>query len=121
MAAPVPPIMGKKGQQGFLQLAIKDKNALYNAYMPFVKGGGLFIPTKNKYPLGHEVLIVMTLMAETEKQVVVGKVVWITPEGAQGNRTAGIGIQFNDKGEMQKKIETYLAGALQAERPTHTM
>ena len=30
---------------GLLTLTIKDKSALYLAYMPFVKNGGLFIPT----------------------------------------------------------------------------
>ena len=114
------PPMGKKGQ-GFLQLTIRDKNSLYNAYMPFVLGGGLFIPTPKKYKLGDEVLIVMSMMAETEKQVVVGKVVWITPIGCQGNRAPGIGVHFVDNPDLQKKIETYLAGALQADRQTHTM
>jgi type IV pilus assembly protein PilZ len=32
---------------GLLTLTIKDKSALYLAYMPFVKNGGLFIPTKS--------------------------------------------------------------------------
>ncbi|MGD8309819.1 MAG: pilus assembly protein PilZ, partial [Chromatiales bacterium] len=32
-------------RQGILSLTIKDKNALYAAYMQFVKNGGLFIPT----------------------------------------------------------------------------
>lgn len=51
-----------------------------------------------------------------------GKVVWITPKGAQGNRAAGIGVQFNDgDNTARNKIETYLAGALKSDRPTHTM
>ena len=41
-------------RQGILSLAIKDKGALYNAYMPFVKGGGLFVPTAKRYNLGDE-------------------------------------------------------------------
>ena len=36
------------GRQGILSLTIKDKSALYAAYMPFIKNGGLFIPT-NKW------------------------------------------------------------------------
>ncbi|MFN2350226.1 MAG: pilus assembly protein PilZ, partial [Thioalkalivibrio sp.] len=40
--------------QGILSLAIKDKNSLYAAYMPFVKNGGLFIPTQKPYKLGDE-------------------------------------------------------------------
>ena len=26
-----------------------------------------------------------------------GRVVWVTPRGAQGNRTAGIGVQFSEQ------------------------
>ncbi len=35
--------------QGILSLNIKDKSALYAAYMPYVKNGGLFIPTNKQY------------------------------------------------------------------------
>lgn len=113
----------KGARQGILSLTIKDKGALYAAYMPFVKNGGLFIPTTKAYQLGDEVFMLLTLMEETEKLPVAGKIVWITPKGAQGSRASGIGVQFSDQdgGNARRKIETYLAGALQAERPTHTM
>ncbi len=111
------------GRQGILSLTIKDKSALYAAYMPFVKNGGLFIPTNKSYGLGDEVFMLLTLMEETEKLPVAGKIIWITPKGAQGNRAAGIGVQFSgqDDGTARKKIETYLAGALKSDRQTHTM
>ncbi len=111
------------GRQGILTLAIRDKNALYAAYMGYVRNGGLFVPTSSPYRLGDEVFILLTLMEETEKIPVVGRVVWITPKGAQGNRTTGIGLQFLDRdgGPARNKIETYLAGSLESERPTHTM
>ncbi len=114
---------GMAPRQGILSLTIKDKSALYAAYMPFIKGGGLFIPTKKSYQLGEEVFMLLTLMDETEKIPVAGKIVWITPPGAQGNRAAGIGVQFSDQdeGAARNKIEGYLAGALQSDRPTHTM
>lgn len=109
--------------QGILSLAIKDKGALYAAYIPFIKNGGLFIPTNKKYGIGDEVFMLLTLMEDKEKMPVAGKIVWITPKGAQGNKAAGIGVQFGDQdgGNTRKKIETLLAGALQADRPTHTM
>lgn len=112
-----------QAQQGILTLTIKDKSALYMAYMPYVKNGGLFIPTNKNYRLGAEVFLLLTLMDDAERLPVAGKVIWVTPRGAQGKRTAGIGVQFSDQdgGATQKKIETYLAGALNAERPTHTM
>ena len=116
MVAPV-------GRQGILSLTIKDKSALYAAFMPFVKNGGLFIPTNKSYGLGDEVFMLLTLMEETEKLPVAGKIIWVTPKGAQGNRAAGIGVQFSDQdgGTARKKIETYLAGALKSDRQTHTM
>lgn len=114
---------GSAPRQGILSLTIKDKSALYAAYMPFIKGGGLFIPTKKSYHVGEEVFMLLTLMEETDKIPVAGKIVWITPVGAQGNRAAGIGVQFSDQddGAARNKIEGFLAGALESERPTHTM
>ncbi len=99
---------------GLLTLTIKDKSALYLAYMPFVKNGGLFIPTNSNYRLGDEVFMLLNLMGEDEKLPVAGRVIWVTPKGAQGKRTAGIGVQFSeqDRGQTQKKIENYLAGRL---------
>ena len=110
-------------RQGILSLTIKDKGALYSAYMGYVKNGGLFIPTNKSYKIGDEVFMLLTLMEETEKLPVAGKVVWITPKGAQNNRPAGIGVQFSDQdnGAARNKIETYLAGAMTSDRPTHTM
>jgi type IV pilus assembly protein PilZ len=109
-------------RNGILSLAIKDKAVLYAAYMPFVKNGGLFIPTKKDYHLGDEVFMLLNLMEEAEKIPVAGTVVWITPKGAQGARVAGIGVQFNDQDDIARaKIETYLAGTMQSDRHTHTM
>ena len=109
-------------RQGILSLTIRDKNALYAAYMPFIKNGGLFIPTSKTYQLGDEVFMLLNLMEETEKIPVAGKIVWVTPKGAQGSRPAGIGVQFDGQDDTaKKKIENYLAGALQSDRPTHTM
>lgn len=109
--------------KGILSLAIKDKGSLYAAYIPYVKNGGLFIPTKKAYKLGDEVFMLLTLMESPERIPVAGKVIWITPAGAQGNRTPGVGVQFNtkDNGATRNRIEGLLAGALQADRPTHTM
>ncbi len=114
---------GGAPRQGILSLTIKDKAALYAAYMPFVSNGGLFIPTNKSYNLGEEVFMLLTLMDDKERLPVAGKIIWITPPGAQGNKSAGIGVQFGaqDNGQTRTKIETYLAGALKSDRATHTM
>ncbi len=108
---------------GMLSLSIKDKSSLYAAYMPFVQNGGLFIPTNRTYSLGDEVFMLLSLMDDTERLPVAGKIIWMTPKGAQGNRAQGIGVQFSrqDKGATRGKIETHLAGALKSDRITHTM
>jgi type IV pilus assembly protein PilZ len=117
---PATPIMGR---QGIMSLSLKDKGSLYAAYMPFIKNGGLFIPTLKSYQLGDEVFILLSLMDESEKIPVAGRIIWSTPKGAQGNRPAGIGVQFSDMdgGATRNKIEGYLGGLLQAERMTHTL
>ncbi len=111
-----------KGMQGLMSLTIRDTASLYEAYMPFISGGGLFVPTHKHYNLGDDVFIRLTLMDEPEKIPVPGKVIWITPMGAQGGRQSGIGIQFNDPTDgVRTKIEAYIAGTLASNRPTNTM
>jgi type IV pilus assembly protein PilZ len=111
-------------RQGFISLKIKDTAALYSAYMPFLKNGGLFATTAQNYALGDEVVLLISLIDESERLSVAGKVAWISPVGAQGNRTAGIGVHFNESsdGELaRQRIENLLAGMTASERPTHTM
>ncbi|MHC9086632.1 PilZ domain-containing protein [Luteimonas sp. RIT-PG2_3] len=111
-------------RQGILSLVIKDKAALYSGYMPYLKNGGIFVPTPKRYFLGDEVFLLLTLPESSDRLPVAGKVVWATPTGAQGNRPAGVGVQFGDTPEgdaVKGRIETLLAGMLSAEKQTHTM
>lgn len=108
---------------GVLSLAIKEKAALYAAYMPFIKGGGLFIPTNKPFKVGEEVFMLLSLIDDPLKLKVVGQIVWITPT-TQGNKPQGIGVQFSEKDgglEARNKIEGILGNALKSSRPTHTM
>ncbi|MDA7582294.1 PilZ domain-containing protein, partial [Luminiphilus sp.] len=88
--------MNDETKQGILSLTIKDRTVLYAAYMPFLRNGGLFIPTNKRFALGEEVFVLLALMDEAEKIPINGTVVWVTPKGAQGNRQAGIGVQFSE-------------------------
>jgi type IV pilus assembly protein PilZ len=109
---------------GVLSLSIRERSALFAAYMPFIKGGGLFIPTNKSYKMGEEVFMLLTLMNDPARLPVSGKVVWMTPAGAHGSRTQGVGVQFaaNESGRAaQNKIEGLLGGSLKSARPTHTM
>src|SRR5438552_19100769 len=97
---------------GVLSLNIREKAALYSAYMPFLKGGCIFIPTSRVYQLGEEVFMLLSQMDDPQRIAVQGKVVWVTPEGVQGNRTQGIGVQFtaDDTGASARAtIEKILA------------
>lgn len=108
--------------QGMLTLAIKEKPALYAAYMPFISNGGLFIPTEKSYKLGDQVFLLLSLLEDSDRLPTPCTVVWITPSRAQGNRVRGIGVQFNksDKGATHRRIEEHLAGMLNSDRRTHT-
>ncbi len=122
-ANPVEPTPTTTPKPGVLSLAIKERAALYAAYMPFVKGGGLFIPTNKHYNMGDEVFMLLSLVDDPVKLKVVGHVVWITSV-AQSNRPQGIGVQFSEKDgghEARNKIENILGSALKSTRPTHTM
>lgn len=112
------------GRAGMLSLTIKERSALYAAYMPFIKNGGLFIPTNRPYQMGDQVYMLLTLMEEPNRQPLSGKVVWITPAGSQGNRQQGIGVQFDDNEgarTVRGKIEGILGNAMKSTRHTHTL
>ena len=107
-----------------LSLNINSKSALYAAYMPLLRHGGIFIPTTRNYVLGDEVFMLLSLVDDPAKLPIAGTVVWITPVGAQNNKAQGIGVHFNnDEGgvEARRRIEGLLGGVMQSGRPTHTI
>ena len=107
-----------------VQLAIKDKAALYAAYIPLFKEGGIFIPTLREYNLGDDVYVLLTIPDDIQRYPIAGKVAWVTPPKASGNRTQGVGIRFpaDEKSRILKvKIEQILGSSLSSERPTQTI
>ncbi|WP_343589059.1 PilZ domain-containing protein [Paracidovorax wautersii] len=107
-----------------MQLAIKEKAALYAAYIPFFAEGGIFVPTPRDYRLGDDVYVLLTLPEDTQRYPVAGRVAWVTPARAAGNRIQGVGIQFpkDEKSQQLKtKIEAILGSSLGADRPTQTI
>ena len=107
-----------------MQLNIKEKAALYTAYIPFFEEGGIFVPTAREYKLGDDVYVLLTLPDDPQRYPVAGRVAWVTPARAAGNRTQGVGIQFpkDEKSRQLKyKIEEVLGTALASERPTQTI
>ena len=107
-----------------IQLAIKEKAALYAAYIPLFAEGGMFIPTARDYQLGDDVYVLLSLPEDPQRYPIAGRVAWVTPGRAAGNRTQGVGIQFpkDEKARLLKiKIEELLGGHLGSDRPTQTI
>lgn len=106
-----------------LSLSIKEKAALYAAYMPYLKNGGIFVPTTRAYQLGDDVYLILTLLEDPTRIPVAGKVVWMSPSSG-GSKTPGIGVHFpaDESGlNARKRIEDALGAALKSARPTHTL
>jgi type IV pilus assembly protein PilZ len=106
-----------------ISLSIKEKGALYAAYMPFVENGGLFVPTQRPAQLGDDLYVILTLMDDPAKVAIPGKVAWITPAGTTG-RQQGIGIQFTKTDasmQARAKIEDLLGSTLKSSRPSNTV
>ena len=124
MSTPADPKTVTAPRPSVLSLNINSKSALYAAFMPTLRNGGIFIPTTRVYNLGDEVFMLLSLMDDPIKLPIAGTVVWITPPGAQNSKAQGIGVHFkNDESgiEAKRKIEGMLGGVMQSTRPTHTL
>jgi type IV pilus assembly protein PilZ len=111
------------GRPSVLSLNIKERSALYAAYMPQLKRGGIFIPTAKPYRIGDEVFLLLSIPQDPNKIPVAGRVVWVTPANNQGNKTAGVGVQFSDDESgvaARRRIEAFLGGLLESPRANHT-
>jgi type IV pilus assembly protein PilZ len=107
-----------------LSLPIKEKAALYAAYMPFLANGGIFVPTNKPYKIGDEIYLILTLMDDPTKYPIAGKIAWVTPAGANNNKAQGIGVHFSsdESGQrVKQRIEELLGAALRSSRATHTL
>jgi type IV pilus assembly protein PilZ len=106
-----------------LSLTIKERAGLYAAYMPFIEGGGVFIPTQKEYAMGDPVYVILQLMDNPQKFSIAGKIVWVSPAG-MSQKTQGIGVQLpNDESgnALRQFIEKSLGNALGSSRKTHTL
>ena len=107
-----------------IQLSIKEKAALYAAYIPAFTEGGVFIPTTREYALGDDVYVLLSLPDDMQRYPVGGKVAWVTPARAAGGRTQGVGILFPKDEKVRAlrlKIEEILGSHLSSDRSTQTI
>ncbi len=75
-----------------LDYSINEQVELNLSYLPFIKGGGLFIPTEVTFYLDDMVKVKLALMGE--ELAIEGKVVWITPKNSIYHIHVGIGIEL---------------------------
>ena len=97
-----------------INYVIKDPLELNLSYMPFINGGGLFIPTMDTHAIGDRVLVDLLLPGKKENLRIEGKVVWITPKNALHHVLPGIGIQFlgTNTQTIRGQIEAHLDNSM---------
>lgn len=107
-----------------IQLVFREKGALYAAYIPSLREGGVFVPTSRDYRLGEDIYLLLTLPDDPQRYPVAGKVVWLTPANASGGRTQGVGVCFpaDEKSRvLRMRIEQVLGTAISSSKPTQTI
>ena len=99
-----------------LDYILKNQLELNLSYMPFIKDGGLFIPTSQTFNLGEKVLVNLQLPGQKETHLIEGKVVWITPTNALYQIFPGIGVQFTGENasSLHEQIKANLDNTMDA-------
>lgn len=94
-----------------IQLTIESKEALKEAYLPFLTKGGLVVPVAANHELGDEIEVTLKLLKEDPIKFT-GKVAWMTPPGSHIAHHNGIGVELSSESarEVRKKVEVLLAG-----------
>ena len=116
---------GKKGasRPSVVSLSYPDKKSLLKAYMPFLKGGGLFLPTTGEHEMSDEIFLLVTLPEVPKPIPVPGTVVWKTPAGALDGKQQGVGIEFKGRegNSLRARIEGLVGAKVRSATSTHTM
>lgn len=108
---------------GIITCNIGDVETLYQSYLPFVRGGGIFVPSSKPHQLGEEVFVAFTLPQSQERYPLNGKVIWVNHKSI-GSRPAGFAMQFGadaNSVRIKNEVERLLAGKLESPKPTYTM
>lgn len=108
---------GKSGVKVWMHsLQIKDKTKAAELYMPFIKGGGIFVETEQRLELGDSLFVLLTVGDDGVKCPVNGRVVWVNGDNSRGDRPIGVGIQFpsDASGAATKEEIERMVGKMQA-------
>jgi type IV pilus assembly protein PilZ len=104
------------------RLVIGTEAQLRRYYMPYLKGGGLFLITESTLAMGDQLLLEVRLFGEEESVLVKCKVVWFAPSNPARIEQRGVGVQFiDDKSLLKNMIESKLAALGTTVTPTATM
>ena len=98
------------GSPASLSMAIAEKSALHACYMPFIKDGGIFVPTTDKFALHDEIILHLRLVEDGKKLLIPGRVVWISPGVGQRGNSPGVGLQFT--GEHRFRVKQFIEDLL---------
>lgn len=102
-----------RNEEQELTYRFADLDALKNAFMSFVRDGGIFIPTEKPFHLGDFINVHITLPESDHAFTFNGEVIWITPTSIQSaQHHQGVGIQCNnDEGEaFQRAVQQLFVG-----------
>ena len=123
MSEPAPAAQGQsKLKQGVIKINIDDLKDLYQYYMPYVDGCGIFVPTEEIYSLEQEVFIFLKLPGDLGKFAASGRIVWLNPPKKASRRMPGVGVQLRGKEapRIREIIEAGLGKSLASGLPTAT-
>lgn len=109
-----------------VSLRLESKPIIYASYMSFTEYGGVFLPTKDPFNMGEEVLLALELVtpSKVEKLYVKTNVCWINSNPSAGGRPKGVGLAFgSDETGIKAKgiLEALLSGVLNSDHPTYTL
>ena len=124
MSEPAQAAQGQsKLKQGVIKINIDDLKDLYQYYMPYVDGCGIFVPTEEIYSLEQEVFIFLKLPGDLGKFAASGRIVWLNPPKKASRRMPGVGVQLRGKEapRIREIIEAGLGKSLASGLPTATM
>ena len=94
-----------------LAVTIRRRSDPEKSYMPWLKRGGLFVPTAEPYRLGDVIYLLLSLPGQTERVSADGEVAWIVPAANDRNMPPGIGVHFSDS-EGSRSLRSRIEGLI---------
>lgn len=93
-----------------LHITITEPEVLRRCYLPFLRNGGLFVPTDEPYSLRQQLFLVLKLPGAMQVQGVLTRVACLTPAQAHDGRVMGVGLAFPEAAQaLNNHIESLIA------------